>query len=134
MKTQTDNRRITAPEDWLRRIPLVLAGLLLVFALIAQPDRSLLVGFWEIQINETGLITDPMVTGGVGAGLLNAAVVLLLSTLLIRRMKLPFTGAALACLFLMAGFSLLGKNLINIAPIVAGGWLYSRYRGDGFAK
>ena len=43
-----------------------------------------------------------MVTGGVGAALLNASVVLLLSTLLVRRMKLPFTGAAMACLFLMA--------------------------------
>ena len=29
-------------------------------------------------------------------------------------MKLPFTGAAFACLFLMGGFSLLGKNLLNI--------------------
>lgn len=134
MTTETDNRRITSPEDWLRRVPLALAGLLLVFAVIAQPDASLLAGFWEIQINETGLITDPMATGGVGAGLLNAAVVLLLSTLLLRRMKLPFTGAALACLFLMAGFSLLGKNLLNIAPIVAGGWLHALYKRDRFAR
>ena len=49
-------------------------------------------------------------------------------------MKLPFTGAAVACLFLMAGFSLLGKNLLNIAPIVAGGWLHALYRRDSFAK
>lgn len=111
-----------------------LAGLLLLSAVIAQPGPSLLQGFWEIQINETGLITDPMATGGVGAALLNAALVLVLSTLLIRKMKLPFTGAAFACLFLMSGFSLLGKNLLNIAPIVIGGWLYSRYKGDGFAK
>lgn len=27
-----------------------------------------------------------------------------------------------------------GKNLLNIAPIVTGGWLYSRYKGDRFAK
>ena len=97
------------------------AGLLLVFALLSQPDRSLLAGFWQIQISETGLITDPMSTGGVGAALLNAALILFLSTALIRKMGLPFTGAAFACLFLMAGFSLLGKNLLNIAPIVAGG-------------
>lgn len=115
-------------------IPLSIAGLFAAFAVIAQPDRSLLEGFWQIQINETGLITDPMATGGVGAALLNAALVLLLSTLLIRWMKLPFTGAALACLFLMGGFSLLGKNLLNIAPIVAGGFLYSRYRRASFAR
>ena len=94
----------------------------------------LLTGFWAIQVNETGLITDLMAVGGVGAALLNAAVVLLLSTLLIRRMKLPFTGAAMACLFLMGGFSLLGKNLLNIAPIVAGGWLYALYRRESFVQ
>ncbi|MDE7218772.1 MAG: DUF1576 domain-containing protein, partial [Oscillospiraceae bacterium] len=81
-----------------------------------------------------GLITDPMATGGVGAALLNAALVLLLSTLLICRMRLPFTGAALACLFLMGGFSLLGKNLLNIAPIVTGGFLYSLYKRESFAR
>lgn len=118
----------------LYRIPLVLAGLLALFAAAAQPDRSLLRGFWEIQVNEAGLITDPMATGGVGAALLNAALVLLLSTLLLRRMKLPFTGAAFACLFLMAGFSLLGKNLVNIAPVVAGGWLHALYKRERFAQ
>ena len=47
---------------------------------------------------------------------------------------MPFTGAAFACLFLMGGFSLLGKNLLNIAPIVAGGFLYSLYRRESFAR
>lgn len=118
----------------LYRILLALAAVLLAFAVIAQPDASLLRGFWAIQISETGLITDPMATGGVGAALLNAALVLFLSTMLIRGMKLPFTGAAFACLFMMAGFSLLGKNLLNIAPIVVGGWLHALYRRESFAK
>ena len=64
----------------------------------------------------------------------NAALVLLLSLLLIRRMKLPITGAALACLFLMAGFALLGKNLLNITPIVIGGWLHALYKRESFAR
>ena len=115
-------------------VPLVLSGLLAVFAVLAQPDVSLFKGFWAIQVSETGLITDPMATGGVGAALLNASLVLLLSTLLIRKMGLPFTGAAMACLFLMGGFALLGKNLINIIPIVIGGWLHALYRRERFTK
>ena len=118
----------------LERLLFAVVGLLLVFAVLAQPELSLLAGFLQIQISETGLITDPMATGGVGAALLNAAMVLLLSTLLIRWMKLPFTGTTLACLFLMAGFALLGKNLVNIAPIVVGGWLHALYRREKFAK
>ena len=119
----------------LQAIPLVLAGVLLLFAVIAQPAPSaLLAGLWRIQLSEAGLITDPVVTGGVGAALLNAALVLLACTLLIRAMRLPFTGVTFACLFMMAGFALLGKNLVNIAPIVLGGWLYARYRGDPFSQ
>ena len=134
MVMETVNKRGKILSEKLYRIPLALSGLLLVFAVAAQPDRSLLAGFWEIQVNETGLITDPIATGGTGAALLNAAVVLLLSTLLIRRMKLPITGAAFSCLFMMGGFALLGKNLINIAPIVTGGWLYSLYKREKFAR
>ena len=134
MVLETINKRGALLSKRLHRILLLLSGVLLVFAVTAQPDASLLRGFWAIQINETGLITDPMATGGVGGALLNAAVVLLLSTLLVRGLKLPFTGAAFACLFLMGGFSLLGKNLLNIIPIVVGGWLHAKYRGDGFAK
>ena len=126
-------RRRTRLEGHLEWVLLALAGLLLLFAVIAQPDLTLLTGFWRIQTSETGLITDPMATGGVGAALLNAALVLLLSLLLIRGMKLPITGASLACLFLMAGFALLGKNLLNITPIVVGGWLHALYKRESFA-
>ena len=117
--------------DW---ILLAIVGLLLVCAVLAQPGWSLLAGFWQIQISETGLITDPVATGGLGGALLNAALVLLLSILLVRWMRLPVTGAAFACLFLMAGFAMLGKNLLNIAPIVAGGWLHALYKRESFAK
>lgn len=121
-------------HDRLYLVLLATVGLLLLFAVIAQPDRTLFTGFWQIQISETGLITDPMATGGVGAALLNAALVLLLSTLLVWRMGLPCTGVSFACLYMMAGFALLGKNLLNIAPIILGGWLYSRYRREKFSK
>lgn len=117
--------------DW---ILLAIVGLLLVCAVLAQPGWSLLAGFWQIQISETGLITDPVATGSLGGALLNAALVLLLSILLVRWMRLPVTGAAFACLFLMAGFAMLGKNLLNIAPIVAGGWLHALYKRESFAK
>ena len=118
----------------LQAIPVALAGILLVFAVIAQPNLSLFTGLWHIQLSEAGLITDPMATGGVGAALLNAALVLLICTLIIRSMKLPFTGVTFACLFMMAGFALLGKNLVNIAPIILGGWLYARYRREPFSQ
>ena len=113
---------------------LAASALLAVFAVIAQPNTSLLTGLWKIQISEAGLITDPMAVGGVGAALLNAALVLLVCTALVRWLKVPFTGVSFACLFMMAGFALLGKNLLNITPIIVGGWLHALYKRESFAK
>lgn len=115
-------------------VMLAASALLAVFAVIAQPNASLLTGLWKIQISEAGLITDPMAVGGVGAALLNAALVLLVCTALVRWLKVPFTGVSFACLFMMAGFALLGKNLLNITPIIAGGWLHALYKRESFAK
>ncbi|MCI9679321.1 MAG: DUF1576 domain-containing protein [Oscillospiraceae bacterium] len=115
-------------------VMLAASALLAVFAVIAQPNTSLLTGLWKIQISEAGLITDPMAVGGVGAALLNAALVLLVCTALVRWLKVPFTGVSFACLFMMAGFALLGKNLLNITPIIVGGWLHALYKRESFAK
>ena len=109
-------------------------GVLLAGAVIAQPDKTLIEGFLKIQGAETGLITDSIVTGGLGGALLNAGMVLLLSTILVRRLKMPFTGMSMACLYMMAGFAFMGKNLVNTLPILAGGWIYSRYRREPFSK
>lgn len=121
-------------HERLTLVPLMLAGILLIFAVIAQPDVSLFTGWWQIQMSEAGLITDSVAAGGVGGALLNAALVLALCTLVVWRMRLPFTGVSFACLFMMAGFALLGKNLVNIAPVILGGWLYARYRREPFSR
>ena len=78
-------RTTLSPVELLRKhlytVPLVLSGLLLIFAICVQPDLSLLTGWWKIQISEMGLITDPVEIGGVGAALLNSALILFLSTM-----------------------------------------------------
>lgn len=127
-----------SPVDLLRKhlytVPLVMSAFLLIFAICVQPNLTLFTGWWKIQISETGLITDPVAIGGVGAALLNSALILFLSTMLVRYERAPFSGVSLACLFMMAGFALLGKNLLNMAPVMLGGWLYSRYQQESFAR
>lgn len=134
MSDDTRGRKVPGVQERMYLVPLSAAGLLILSALILQPWPDLLSGFAAIQLGEAGLITDATVTGGVGGALLNAGLVTLLSALLIWRMGLPVTGLSLACLFLMAGFAMLGKNLVNIAPILLGGWLYARYKRDPFSK
>lgn len=126
--------KLRASNNLLYHMLLAVALLLAGFAVALQPDLSLLTGLWKIQMGHAGLITDPMVTGGAGAALLNASMMLLLSTLLVRVQKMPFTGLSVACLYMMAGFALLGKNAVNSLPIVLGGFLYARYKGEPFSK
>lgn len=126
--------KIKAKNDLLYHVLLAVAALLTLFAVALQPNASLFTGFWEIQIGHAGLITDPICTGGVGAALLNAAVMMFGSTLLVRLQKMPFTGLSVACIFMMAGFALLGKNVINSFPILLGGFLYACYKTESFSK
>ena len=121
-------------NDLLFYVMLSVAALLMIFSVALQPDGSLFTGFWAIQMGEAGLITDPICTGGIGAALLNASVLLLSSILLVRFQGMPFTGLTVSCLFMMAGFALLGKNIINSAPILLGGFFYSRYKDEPFTK
>ena len=133
MKEKAAARRI-GQDPVLRGILPALCLILAVFAFASQPPKELFVGFWRILISDAGLITDPAVVGGAGAALLNAALVLALSTALVYGMGLPVTGLTFACLFMMAGFSLLGKNLLNILPVLLGGWLYAKFQGESFSK
>ena len=118
----------------LRGILPALCILLAIFAFAVQPPLELFRGFWQILCSDAGLITDPALIGGAGAALFNAALVLTLSTALVYAMQLPVMGLTFACLFMMAGFSLLGKNCLNILPVLLGGWLYARFQGEPFSK
>jgi len=126
--------KIKANNDLLFHMMLAVSMLLAVFAVVLQPDMSLLSGFWKIQTGHAGLITDPICTGGPGAALLNAAVLLFGSTMLVRLQKMPFHALSVACLYMMAGFALLGKNVINSTPILIGGFLYACYKSEPFSK
>ena len=126
--------KIKADNDLLYYLMLALTLLLAGFAVALQPDMSLLTGLWKIQVGHAGLITDPICTGGPGAALLNAALMLFGSTMLVRLQKMPFTGLSVACLFMMGGFALLGKNVINSLPVMIGGFLFACYKSEPFSK
>ena len=129
MKKTAAASRSDRQSPVLRGVLPALCVVLAAFAFVSQPPRELLHGFWQILISDAGLITDPAVTGGAGAALLNAALVLALSTALVYAMHLPVTGLTFACLFMMAGFSLLGKNLLNILPVLLGGFILGPWFG-----
>ena len=89
-------------------------------------------GLAEIVTTRDALLTDYF-DNGIGAGCVNAGLLMLFAVVVYRRARVPMTGAAVACLFLVLGFGLFGKNLLNIWTIVLGVYLYSRFKGEPFA-
>ena len=106
--------------------------MLLGFTLEAPMD--ILEGLYHIVTMQDLLITDYVSIGGPGAALVNAGLVTMFSICLIKLSGDPFNGFTIVEMGLMAGFSLFGKNLINVWPIILGTWLYARYQKEPFSK
>lgn len=113
---------------------LLFAVVLIAYGFASDAPINVLRGIWTIIRTQAGLITDSMMVGGIGAAFANAGLVTLLSVVLIRACGITFSGVSIACVFLMAGFSLFGKDVCNILPIILGGFLYSLYRKERFGR
>jgi len=103
---------------------------LIVFGLVSAPPAELLGGLWEIIIHPDVLIIDYIAIGGLGAAFLNAGLLTALCTFILAKSKQPFNGIAFAAIFTVAGFAFLGKNLLNVWPIILGAALYAKRRGE----
>lgn len=99
----------------------------IIVGFLLQPFGSVFHGLYQIMVEPDFLITDYFVVGGPGAAFLNAGVLSLLSIAMIYHLGLEFTGHTVTSVCLMFGFSLFGKNLMNIWLILLGVVLYERY-------
>lgn len=114
---------------------------LLVFSLgwiavgfFLDTPRRILEGMKTILFSHTPLITDYFEVAGPGAAFVNAGLVCLASVLILHLARDPVNGFTLVVMGLMAGFSLFGKNILNIWPIILGSYLYARLKKEPFAK
>lgn len=122
------------PGRFVYSILLAVACSMLLFALVVSPPREIAEGMVKIFTKPAALITDYIALASVGAAFFNAGLVMLCSILLLRALRLPFTGMSVSCCFLMGAFSLFGKNLFNVLPILLGTLLYAVFRRENFAR
>jgi len=94
------------------------------------------VGLWRGSVRILGspsrLLTDYIEIGTLGATFFNAGLVTLLSLLLVRWQRAPFTGIVIAGLYTVYAFAFFGKNLFNTIPIMLGVYLYARLVNEPF--
>ena len=104
----------------------------IVFAFCLDSPSEIFHGLKSIILSSDILITDYMELGGIGAALVNAAMTSLLSLFLLIIIGIKPNGSTIMSLWLMTGFSFLGKNIFNIWPIIFGVYLFSRYQKEPF--
>lgn len=92
-----------------------------------QPVSEIWPGILSIIKEPDFLITDYFVIGGIGAAFFNAGILTLLCIGILYALGKEMHGHAITSTFLMFGFSLFGKNLLNIWTILLGVFLYARY-------
>jgi len=113
---------------------IVFALSLLVAGFMLGSAGEIFEGLKTIVTSESTLITDYFSIVGPGAALVNSAIVTLLSIALIYFHREEPNGSSLMAIGCMAGFSLFGKNFVNIWPIIIGNWLYAIYRKEHFLR
>lgn len=110
------------------------AALLMAAGLLLEHPSGVLSGLIRIIMTEDALITDYVLVAGPGAALVNAAIVTAISILILQLSHVPCNGITFVIMGLMSGFSLFGKNFVNIWPILFGTWIYAKSRNESFGK
>ena len=106
---------------------------LVLFGMTQAAPAETFEGLRAIIRSEDVLITDYIAVAGVGPAFVNAGLVTLI-TVAILKLDDPLNGATIVTGGLMAGFSLFGKNIANIWPIILGTGLYALLRRETFAR
>ena len=104
------------------------------YGLIDNGWQKIFFGLREIIFSPTILLTDFLKIGGVGATLINAAIIGFFNLFLIYRYKIKINGVVIAAFYTVVGFSFFGKNFYNIFPIYFGVFLYSKFQKVSFKE
>ncbi|MGA9847461.1 MAG: DUF1576 domain-containing protein [Roseiarcus sp.] len=124
----------TTPERTILMIVAAYAAAFVLFGLTLQSPAALFGGLADIVTTRDALLTDYFGVGGIGGGCVNAGLLTLAAALVYHWTGARLTGASVAALFLVLGFGLFGKNLVNVWAIVLGVYLYARFRREPFAS
>lgn len=106
----------------------------IVAGLFLQPLDGIWRGIITIVTEPDFLITDYVALGGIGAAFIHAGILTLLSIAIVYYLGMEMSGHTITSCFLMFGFSLFGKNILNIWAIMLGIFLYSYYHKTSITR
>lgn len=105
-----------------------------IFAFTLDTPAGIFNGLLKILVSRSILVTDYIALGGIGATLLNSAIVGSASVLRLSFSGIKPNGAIIMALWLTAGFAFFGKNLFNMIPLTCGVWLCAKHKKEPFSN
>lgn len=112
----------------------IFAGMLFVTSFLFNTPKEIVEGNIIILKSPANLITDYFKIANIGAALMNASFMVLISILLLLICRVTLNGSYIAAIFTIAGFSLFGKNIYNSIPIILGVYIYAKLHRYRFEK
>ncbi|WIV13303.1 DUF1576 domain-containing protein [Proteiniborus sp. MB09-C3] len=103
-----------------------------ILAFFVSDFNEIINGLYKIIIQPDVLITDYIKVGGLGAALMNSALLTLINIFFLWRLNFHMGGFPISALFIIAGFAFFGKNIFNVWPIYIGGYLYAKQQKKRF--
>lgn len=120
--------------EWVYTGGVLFSAVLLLLGFVLATPREIMDGLVKIITLQDILITDYFAIAGIGASLVNAAIVNFIALNVVKLSGDPCNGFTIVEIGLMTGFSFFGKNFVNIWPIILGTWLYAKYQKEPFSK
>jgi hypothetical protein len=99
---------------------------------VIDEPAEIIDGFYRIITSRSILVTDYIAVGGIGAALVNVALVGFMSVFTLMFSGVKPNGASVMALWVTAGFAFFGKNVFNMLPLTFGVWLFAKYKKEPF--
>lgn len=116
----------------LKNMLLIIISLFIIIGILVDGPLKAFKNLILLQLTPARLINDFIEIGGIGAALINSALVGLVGLLLILKIKVKLAGPTFAAVFTLMGFGLFGKTPLNIIPIIIGVYLSGKFVGKQF--
>lgn len=108
--------------------------LLISCAFLFNTPSQIFSGLKTIIEHPDLLMVDYFEVANIGAALLNSGIVMLILLIIVRVQDIDPNGPVVSAIFTVTGFSMFGKNIINVLSIILGVFIYSKIKREKFTK
>lgn len=112
----------------------IIIAVFYVLAFSMSSPLSVFNGFVKILTSGSILYTDYVFIAGIGAAFFNVAIMMTISHVSIKLLKIKISGPVYAGIIMLGGFSFFGKNPLNTLPLIIGVWLFHAHKRVPFSS